>query len=164
MLRKIKRVIRDVMNALLLVVAFVRYGISGKMPAWTGRSHIMTFCLTAGRSNDLMSRVLSIFFPPRKIDFEPTVFSPLSDAELNQVAADLDKNGYVILDQRLPETLCQRLMQFALTQEAVLRKTDGQQSTRQTGIYNAADPRAVIYDFEKTDILANPEVQALLMD
>ncbi|WP_050479294.1 phytanoyl-CoA dioxygenase family protein [Herbaspirillum rhizosphaerae] len=164
MLRKIKKAIRYVMNALLLLVAFVWYGVSKKMPSWTGRAHIMTFCLTAGRSNDWMSKMLSFVFPPRKIDIETQVFSPLSDEQLRQVTDDLDQNGYVILNQRLPEQLCERLMQFALTQEAVLRQTDGQSSHRQTGVYDADNPRAVIYDFEKASILANPEVQALLMD
>lgn len=164
MLRKIKRVIRDAMNAVLLLVAFVWYGVSRKMPSWTGRAHIMTFCLTAGRSNDWMSKAISVFFPPRNIDVEATVLTPLSDAQLRQARTDLDNNGYVILDQRLPEALCERLMHFALTQEAVLRQTDGQQSARQTDVYDPAEPRAIIYDFEKTAVLANPEVQALLMD
>jgi len=164
MLRKIKRLIRYVINTMRLIVAFFWYGVSGKMPSWTGSAHIMTFCLTAGRSNDLMSRALAIFFPPRKIEFDTKVLTPLSEMQLSQVTADLDKNGYAILNQQLPPDMCERLMHFALTQETVLRQTDGQQSGRVTGVYNAEDPRAVIYDFEKETILANLDVQALLMD
>ncbi|MBB3212964.1 hypothetical protein FHW67_002252 [Herbaspirillum sp. Sphag1AN] len=124
----------------------------------------MTFCLTSGRSNDLMSWILSLIYPSRKIDFESTVLAPLSPEQLNQVSDELDKNGYVILDQRLPEEMCDRLMNFALTQEAVLRQTDEIHDGRVTGVYNPEDPKAVIYDFEKEAILANPEVQALLME
>ncbi len=164
MLKKIKRTIRQLKNALLLLVAFCRYGLSGKMPAWTGNVHIASFCATSGRSNDWMSRVLSLFFPPRKIEFESTVLSPLPEAQLQALTAELDQNGYVILDQRLPAELCDRLMHFALTQEAVLRQTDGQRHVHQTALYDAANPRAVIYDFEKEAILGNPEVQALLID
>lgn len=164
MLGKIKKMIRQCKNALLLLIVFCWYGLTGKMPSWTGNVHISSFCATAGRSNDWMSRALSMFFPMKKLAFESAVLSPLSHEQLNSLVAGLDKNGYVILEQRLPSALCDRLMEFALTQEAVLRQTDGQGHVHRTAVYDAANPQAVIYDFEKEAILGNPEVQALLIE
>jgi hypothetical protein len=109
----------------------------------------MLFCLTRRRSNDGMSRAISMRFPLKQLEIESGVLQPLSKAGLDLITASLRQNGYAILGQKVPDNICDDLMQFALTQPASLRQTDEQSNLGGKAIYDPAQPQAIIYEFEK---------------
>lgn len=163
-LRKIKTLLLRIRETVRLARAFLVYNLTGNTPAWAGRSLIDAFCLTGGRSNDWMSTMISLRFPPRKLEIAPRILSPLSESELGKTAAALRENGYAILEQKLPAEVCDRLLQFALAEPAILRQTDKHDIKQRKLVYDQAQPQAVIYDFEKRAVLANGAVQDLLVD
>jgi ectoine hydroxylase-related dioxygenase (phytanoyl-CoA dioxygenase family) len=88
----------------------------------------------------------------------------MSEHELKTATAELQRKGYIVLKQKLPEDFCDELLRFALTHPATLRQTDSGGAGQSQATYNADQPRAVIYDFDKAAILSNERVQALLID
>jgi hypothetical protein len=164
MIRKMKRLVRKYLDILLLPLGWISYAFTGNTPQWAGHSLIQLFCMTGGRSNDLMARLVSMRSPPRKLDLEPGVLPTLSDAELKNIGSSLRDQGYFVLEQRVPDAICDQLLSFAMTQSSVLRPTDGQEKTRTVTLYDPANPLAVTYDFRKEDLLANPIVQSLMVD
>lgn len=164
MLRKLKRLLRLYLDMLLLPLGWIVYIFSGATPQWAGQSLIRLFCASGGRTNDVMARLVSVRFPPRKLDAEQGILPALSNTWLNNVADTLRNRGYFVFEQRVPDAVCDQLLDFALKQPAVLRPTDGQERTRHTGVYDPANPLAVSYDFQQNDLLNHPVVQSLMGD
>ncbi len=70
-----------------------------------------------------------------------------------------------MFERRLPDDLCDRLLQYALTHECKLRPMDGMDKGKTIrAVYHREAPRAVRYEFEMEDVLRNPDVQRLLGD
>jgi Phytanoyl-CoA dioxygenase (PhyH) len=164
MIKKLKRLVHLVLDSLMLPAAWFAYVVSGRTAAWGGHAMIRLFCATGGHTNDWMARAVSAFYPPRRIPAVPGVIPALSAAQLEQCRADLDRDGYHIFEQRIPPEICDRLYQFGVTQPAVLRPVEGQKRERILATYDQSRPRAICYDFVTGDLLANPDVQAILAD
>jgi hypothetical protein len=81
------------------------------------------------------------------------------------IVANLAERGYQVFEKCLPEAMCDRLIRFALTQPCRTRAMDQCLSASEhAGAYPRGAPGAVRYDFSTEDLLANPDVQALLAD
>jgi len=164
MTARFKRKLVSLLDTVRLFCAFFWYEVTGKTSQWTGRYLISAFCFTGGRSNDWLSRLTSLRYPPRTLDLSPQLLKPMSENELKAATAELQRKGYIVLKQKLSEDFCDELLRFALTHPATLRQTDSGSAGQSQAIYNPDQPRAVIYDFDKAAILSNERVQALLID
>jgi hypothetical protein len=147
-----------------LFYAFFKYEVTGKTSQKTGRYLINAFCFTGGRSNDWLSRLTSLIYPPRILNLSPQLLEPLSEHELTKLNAELQSKGYILLKQKLSKHFCDELLRFALSHPATLRQMDNTGADQSQGIYDPDHPLAVIYDFDKEAILSNEHVQALLID
>lgn len=151
--------------ALRILAGSIGYAIRGVTPAYAYQSMIRLFCLTGGRSNDLMARIVRRrpYHLPKKIG----VLGEMSEEELARVNGRLRDRGYYVFEKRLPNDLIQRLVDFALTQKCAVRPTDAD-AKRGIGprvtVYDRANPAGLIYDFDQEDIVNNPDVQSLMAD
>ena len=162
--RYIKSEIVGFLDTVCLFYTFFRYEVTGKASKRTGRYLINAFCFTSGRSNDWLSALTSLRYPPRALDLSQQLLKPMSEYELSMAATELQRKGYLVLKQKLSGDFCDELLRFALRQPATLRETDSGSVDKSQVIYDPNEPRAVIYDFDKAAILSNESVQALLVD
>ncbi|MFA6901893.1 MAG: phytanoyl-CoA dioxygenase family protein [Gallionellaceae bacterium] len=89
----------------------------------------------------------------------------MSGSGKNEVVADLRTQGYHVFDKKLPDELCERLLEFALSHPCVMRPMDGEgREKAQRVVYPRGKPETVRYDFTTQDLLTNRDVQTLLGD
>lgn len=160
------RMIKGVVYAIRLLAGLLVYAITRKTPAYAYQSMISLFCLTKGRSSDLLSWLIGLLKSP--YDFGASadgVLGKMAGSEKGAVVADLRTQGYHVFDKKLPDELCDRLLEFALSHPCVIRPMDGEGKEKaQRVIYPRGNPQTVRYDFTTQDLLANRDVQTLLAD
>jgi hypothetical protein len=158
-------VVLTIRGVVLLPVGFVAYWCTGRTPGFAHQAMIWMFCVTRGRSNDVLSKMVSRFRP--KITLEPPV-GVLGDLRGSTLAGHLDKlraDGFVVFERALPAEMCDRLTRFALETPALLRRMDGEgDSEHGDAMFDPARPAGVRYDYSATVLLGNPDVQFLLAD
>jgi len=165
----IKGLARNLLDALRVAAGWIGFLISGRTPAAAYQAMIRLFCATGGRSNDWMSRAISVLRPPYALPEPDGVLGALSRNDLGRVVADLRTKGYYVFSRRLPDEVCDQLTAYALGHEAEVRVTDEQASARgrtpKRAIYDPSrPPEGVRYDFSQQQVMDIPEVQDLLSD
>ena len=147
-----------------VLAALAVFAITGKTPLWTVQSLVRLFCASGGRSNDLIAKLLAARHPPRPLAEPPSVLTPLAAAQIDEASAALKERGYYLYDQHVPQPICDRLLQFALTQPATVRLRDGESRDKVSTVYDPTRPLGVRYDFAEADLINHPDVQALMAD
>ena len=164
MLRRLVHFSRLCQDLLFLFVGWVMYLASGRTPQRSGMSLIRLFCVSGGRSNDLMARLISWRYPSRKIDVPKGVLPTLTGGRIEEAAAAIRQRGYHVLEHRIPGDVCDRLVEFAMMQPAKLRASEGQTHESVTAHYNPQRPQAVRYEYRQQLLIDNPDVQMLMAD
>jgi hypothetical protein len=149
---------------IIVLAALAVFAVTGKTPLWTVQSLVRLFCASGGRSHDLIAKLLAARHPPRQLTEQPGVLAPLVPAQIDEAAAALRERGYYLYDQRIPQPICDRLLQYALTQPATVRLRDGENREKISSVYDPARPIGVRYDFAEADLINHPDVQALMAD
>lgn len=165
-IRAIAALLRAVVYVLRMLAGYATYVVTGRTPPFSHRSMVGLFCLTGGRSNDLMSGLIALASPKYRFDAVQGVLGDMRDSTVRLTALhDLRTRGYHIFERRLSEGACDRLLKFALEHPCNSRAMDGGgRGAVIRGAYPREQPTAVRYDFDIRDLLQNPDVQALLAD
>lgn len=165
MIAALRLVLLTIRAVVLLPVGLLAYWCSGRTPEFGHHALIWLFCITKGRSNDVLSKLVARFRPKIALDSAGGV---LGDLRANALTADLDKlraDGFIVFERALPAQMCDRLTRFALETPAQVRAMDGQGSSeRAQAVFDPARPAAVRYDYSANVLLGNPDVQFLLAD
>ena len=143
------------------------YAISGRTPPLGYQALIQLFCESGGRSSDLLSRWVSRLNPPYALPSASGVLGSLSSVEVAAVAEVLRSRGYYVFSRKLPADTCDRLLEFGLRHPSEVREEEGASlgaAARRVYGDDRRAPKGVRYDFLAQDLLANPDVQALLFD
>ena len=149
----------DVRDTAYLLGGLAYYGLRKRTPERAYQSMVRMFTRTGGRSNDLISRGVSALRPPAELPAQDGV---LGAYDRKQVTANLDRDGYHVFDERLPDSMCDRLLALALRTPSVAQGAAGDGDALL--VYDRAAPRAVRYELEPKDLVAHVDVQALLAD
>lgn len=139
----------------------------GRTPAFAYQSLVWLFCLSGGRSNDRLSRLINLFSPPYRFPGTGGVLGKLSEEDLKSITERLDRDGYYLFPARLPEEMCRRLTEYALTTPATILAGESAPPVTDARVAygrERAAPRGVRYELAMTDVVANADVQALLCD
>lgn len=162
----LKNLARLTVYSVRLMIGYVVYLVSKKTPGYGHMSLVGLFCLTHGSSNDALSRAIGAVRRPYRLAKADGVLGDMSASERREpVLAQLRGRGYYVFPKCVPEALCDRLLQFAVSHPCKTRKMDsgGPGGLIQT-VYPRSAPEAVRYDFEPQDLLDNQDVQTLLAD
>lgn len=146
-------------DLLLLFVGWVRFHRTGRTPKSAYSAMVSLFCLTGGRSNDLLHRIVVRSSPPVPLPRQG-LLETMSDSEMAATVERLRESGYAILPARLPEEWCDGLEDYALREQAVVR-VDGV-PRRATYVRNA--PAGVRYDFDEATVIRSVIAQKLMAD
>jgi hypothetical protein len=150
----------------LVAIGYCIYLVTGKTPAFSYQSMVKLFCLTQGRSNDWLSAWVGSLAKPYPFDRAgvPAV-GVVQDEERKSALSALRDTGYYVFRRKIPGDMCDRLLQFALTQPSEVSPMDGQSAADKTNeIYVRGKPRAVRYIFDPVDLLKSTDVQSLIAD
>jgi hypothetical protein len=156
-----RQVIKD---WIIVISALVVFSVTGNTPSWVVQSMVRLFCVSGGRSNDLIARLLAIRHPPRRLIEQSGVLAPLASEEIDTAAMVLRERGYYLYEKRVPQPICDRLLLFALTHRAAVRLRDGESRDTISTVYDPSRPLGVRYDFPEAELINHPDVQALMAD
>lgn len=159
MYKTLKRYIAIVISPIGLLVGWCVYFISGRTPNFAYQSMITLFCSTRGLSSDAMSKAIGIFRPT--VPFAPyeSVLGKSEEIDFGHIDQRLQEDGYFIFDNRLSDELCDKLLEFALTQKCAAT-TD----KKRYHVFKRGAPQANRYNFKADDLLKDEEIQNLLAD
>ena len=91
-----------------LIIGLLVYVVTNKTPYFGYQSMIHLFCLTNGRSNDLINAFIKKLRPPVAIDY--TGNCGLLKSEVSEATNSLIEKGYYIFEHKLSEEVCNRLL------------------------------------------------------
>ena len=167
MRRFIRVNIRIFLDILSVALAFILYFSRKTIPIASQHAFVRLFCISAGKSNDFLSKVIGCIYPVRPLKGSCGVISGLTQDELVYAAAKLNNDGYYIFKERIPQEICDRLVNFSLKTPAALRPRDGEilnGNKLRYETYNPVQPRAVCYDFDSEHLISNVDIQNIFSD
>lgn len=156
------KLIKGIVYAGGLLAGLLIYTVSKKTPSFAYQSMIHLFCITKGRSNDLLSAAIGLIKTPYDFGKAEGV---LASTGREKIISNLNNQGYHVFDNKLPEEICDRLLEFAVSHSCKMRPMDGEisEKARQV-VYPRGKPETVRYDFTSQDLLENKDIQKLLAD
>jgi len=148
-----------------LLAGLLLYIASKKTPSFGYKSMIHLFCITGGRSNDWLSTIIGILKPFYDFSGLQGVLGDVDGLEKEHILSNLRKKGYHVFDKRLSDEICNKLLQFALSNKCNSCPMDGADSFKTSrGVYPRDNPKAVRYEFTTEDLLTNVDFQSLISD
>lgn len=152
-------------SMLLLPVGFLVYALTGRTPQSGYQAFVWLFCVTRGRSNDWLSKLVCLLRPKFAFGSPAGVLgADLDRVGIAGLRAKLVTDGYVVFERALPNDMCDRLARFAHETESRVRaSSDGGKSIDRI-LYDGGNLRGVRYDYAESVLVNNPDVQALLAD
>jgi hypothetical protein len=165
-MRLIKQGIQILLHSAKLMVGFTIYLVLKKTPPFAYQSMVSLFCLTRGYSNDFLSRLIGLFSRPHRFSNADGILGNMAEkTQIDHVVSALREYGFYVFENRLPDELCDRLLQYATSHPCKMRPMDGDQSGKPVAtIYHRGAPQSVRYDFDTQDLLDNHDVQKILAD
>jgi Phytanoyl-CoA dioxygenase (PhyH) len=153
-------------SVLVLPFGLLRYALTGRTGSTTYQSFVWLACSSGGRLNDALSAVLGRIRPKVSLAVSAGVLGELGAADLSAYTRQLRTDGFLLFPAAVPELLCARLLQFALSTPAAVRRMDHEPANlgKRNALFEAAAPQGVRYDYDTQVLLDNPDVQALLAD
>jgi hypothetical protein len=123
-------------------------------------SLIKLYCSTNGKFNESFHQKTRNENPAAKVTGPlQGVAGTFDTNDFNKLNKELNEDGYVKFEKKLPKEFYAKLYDYALTAKAkVPPKYDSKV------VYDPANPVAEIYRFASEDIINNPDVQELIMD
>ncbi|MGO8755130.1 MAG: phytanoyl-CoA dioxygenase family protein [Gallionellaceae bacterium] len=164
-MNSVRHTIRVGRQVVRVTRGLVSYMLYKQTPVSAFYSMRALFCMTNGRSNDWLSRLIGIFKSPYRFSNTKGILGEMTDDKRSRIAATLRERGYYVFENRLPGELCDRLLQFATSHTCKIRPMDGDKLGKPVdAVYHRDAPRAVRYDFDTQDLLNNPDVQKVIAD
>lgn len=161
----LKQILRPFFLWFRVVYGLIIFSFLKRTPQSSYQALIGLFCLTGGKSNDLLSKIIAKFRKPYKLGDTMGILGRLDESKRRNILLKLNQDGYYVFEKILPEFVCDSLLQFATTQPASIRPMDGESNKKSLSIcYDRNTPQAIRYDFSTQDLLSNTDIQNLLTD
>jgi hypothetical protein len=152
-------------NAARTLLGAAAYVKNGRTPNFAYQSMLQLFCATGGTSNDAMSSLLTLMHRPYTLPDACGLLGDLSADDVETVGSNIRKRGYHVFKQRLPDGLCDELLNCATTTPCVRRGTDGEdRADLRVERFPRGNPDGVRYDFSEQELIDNPLIQKLMAD
>jgi hypothetical protein len=157
------KLIKILIYTFAMLVGLGYYLFTTKTLAFSYQAMIKLFCLTGGKSNDLLSRLIIFFTKTYYFDTANGILQISDIVKREIVLNNLNANGFHVFDDRLSADICSKLLNFALAHPCF--SSDSNNANLSTyDVYQREKPHAVRYDFDAQDLLQNREIQQLLSD
>jgi hypothetical protein len=153
-------------SVIMLPLGFLSYRHTQRTPEIAYQSLIWLFCVSRGRFNDLLSRLIAWRRPKIAIPSPIGVLGDVGGNRASELADQLRRDGYIVFPTALGLDACDRLMKLALSTPAKVRRMDNEPAivTPLSVLFDPSKPLAVRYDYSPSVLLDDPDVQHLLAD
>jgi ectoine hydroxylase-related dioxygenase (phytanoyl-CoA dioxygenase family) len=150
-------------------LASLGYGMAvnsftGHTPKASHEALVSLFTRSGGRTNDRLASIISLYRRPYNIAEKLGVLSPLSDSELTEIQSKLERDGYFVFDERLPEAFCDKIADRIADADYVVRGDGIVYDSSKLQKYDRNSPIAANYTLTRDDTTDVPEVQELVSD
>ncbi len=127
---------------------------------------IEAFCASGGKSNQEGADYLSRKYG--RVDFsslkDKSIFN-LEKFDFTSIHESLNKNGWYILPQRLPDEMIDQLLHFAKNEPCIIRPVDGDQDwNKKLSIIDLAHLQSILYSVPEIASINNPLIQKIAGD
>lgn len=149
-----------------LSIGALIYRKTGRTPYSAHQSLVQLFCMSKGRVSDWLSLWVTRLSPPTVLPDTRGLLGTLEQDLIDQYVDHLCDRGYLVFPKALPADVTDRLMTFAMTTPAKIRRMDNKHTSAQSEaiLFNPAAPQAICYDYKQQDLLDNPDIQSMLAD
>lgn len=144
-----------------VALGFIAFWRTRKTPMEAYQSMIRLFCVTGGKSNDFISRCLSVLYPPYRIAKPAGILNIESTAAQSEAIESLRETGLYVFPTRVPDEVCDELLKIALIEQCTIFLPSGEKTT---GLYDRANPKAVRYAIQPDTLINQPAAQKLISD
>jgi Phytanoyl-CoA dioxygenase (PhyH) len=152
-------------NAARTLLGAAAYVKNGRTPNFAYQSMLQLFCATGGASNDAMSSLLTLMHRPYALPDARGVLGDFSADDIESIGSDIRQRGYHVFKQRVPDALCDELLNYATTTPCIRRGMDGEDGADlQVDRFPRGNPDGVRYDFSEHELINNPLIQKLMAD
>lgn len=162
----IKSFLKFIVYPLFFLGGLFRFIISGTNGNQSYLAFRYLFVLTNGKSNDLISKIISIITPKYKIESSNGILGNLTNQELNKVIDDLNTDGFHVFNTKMSGNQIDSLTEFAEQTPVSFLEFDKEYITYSKNKVlfdenNIVSPR---YQFKNTQLVNNPIIQDLAFD
>ncbi|MFK7768828.1 MAG: phytanoyl-CoA dioxygenase family protein [Mariniblastus sp.] len=124
---------------------------------------------TNGRFNDALGGLCKALHRKRSANLQESLFENVSQDEVKDAAAAIRRDGFFVFQRTLPQSLCQSLIDYSLSNPGTptAPKTDASNGSKNpTGktIFDRSNPQAIRHQFQADDLFQNETVQQLATD
>lgn len=121
------------------------------------------FCATGGRFNDALARANQAFSRPYPVDTADSLIPGLTAGRLAEVVQALDRDGVYVFPDRVPDDICDGLIDLANRVPCSVMGADGKCLPDRRRIDRTA-PQGIKYDAPMEDIVRDPATQRIVAD
>ncbi len=165
-LKILKQYLKSFKNLIISIISLIQgiftYKKTGKTPEKSYFSLLNLYCLTNGYSYAFLGCLLKLYRTPYILPHKNGVLGDLDANKINKIIQSINKDGYYVFEQLLPNDICEKITSLATTQECSLR--GALDPTLKLSIYDRDNPIAVTYWLEEEYLITNPDIQMLMAD
>lgn len=165
-MNKLKLVLRFPLDVVKLAIGLAQFIASGVNLSSSYQAMINLFCLTKGYSSDFLSYWVSLVRQPYRLADAKGILGNLSRSDIEKINGELNEKGYFVFEQKLPEHLCDALLNYALNEKCrITVRPDGVRAKEQPLVkYNRENPEGLLYVFDNESVINNPDIQGFFAD
>ena len=157
-LRRLGRPVRSMVDLGLVIAGLSQYYLRGRMAGNVRLSVLRLHCRTNGRFTALLTPLMRAIRPPRARTEASGLLGTLSVKKQDQVVAAIERDGFYIFENRLPESLCDEIAAHA-------HKTPAQiEGSSKLAVFDQERPISKTYRLQEPDIVKSRAMQELMSD
>jgi len=151
--------LKDPVHIVNFSLGYLAHLLLGHDARFASGSMSRLFILTDSKINQFTSQLQRRLHPPYPFQQVTGALGQLDAARIQHVAAQIERDGYYVFENRLPAATCQRIIDYAVRTPCI----PVDQTT--PVIYPRDKPQANRYDFlDEQNLLEMPDIQALTFD
>ena len=138
------------------------YKKNGVTPPHAYTSMRRLYRKTNGRFNDAMGSLCRALHRKRNTNLNDSLFEGVTSSEVQSAASAIGRDGFYRFERRLPQSICQALIDYSLTQPGT--PTASADASQDKTVFDRASPQSVRHQFQAGDLFQNETVQRLATD
>jgi hypothetical protein len=159
LLRKLAVTVRMPFSALR---GLTQYRHQGRISTEVWNHLLRAHCATNGRSTTLLNLITKAARPPRKPVPVDGLLGQFDTKRQQKIVAALDRDGFYIFPETMPQAFCDGLQNFAAAAPTVI---EGNHDLQRPLIpYDSSHPVSRTYKIMEKDSVCNPQMQQLIAD
>lgn len=163
---KIYKIVRTCIDLINIIRGFWHYQRTGITLPKTYQSLISLFCITKGKSNDLIHWFIKRKNPKIELNSYEGILGTKSLEDIQVIVKQLNQKGYAVFPNALNKEMLEYFTNFGFKQNASVRPMEASDHSkpRQKARVNLEKPLAIRYDFDEGLLVNDPVVQSLMAD